>query len=115
MSRVLVVDDDPDIRALVGAYLKAGGHGAEFAEDGEAGVAAATAQAFDLILTDVRMPRLDGFGLFNALRSNPGTAQVPVIMFTAHYSRELLIKALSAGVDDFIGKPVTGPELMQVV
>jgi CheY-like chemotaxis protein len=115
MSRVLVVDDDPDLRALVGAYLKAAGHVVEFAVDGVEGVEAAARRLPELIVTDFQMPRMDGFGLFNAVRANPRAANVPVVMLTAHNSREMMNKALSLGVDDFLGKPITRDELVRVV
>lgn len=115
MSRILVVDDDPDMRALVGAYLKAAGHAVEFAEDGVAGAQAMLRQLPDLVVTDFQMPRLDGFGLFNAIRSDRRAVGVPVVMLTAHNSREMMLKALHLGLDDFLGKPVTQAELLRVV
>lgn len=115
MSRILVVDDSADLRDLVRAYLQAAGHTVELAYDGEAGLKAATREPPDLILTDIQMPRMDGFGLFSAVRSNPRTAGVPVIMLTAHNSREMLVKALQAGVDDFLGKPFNSADLLKTV
>ena len=115
MSRILVVDDSSDLRDLVRAYLQAAGHTVELAYDGEAGLKAAIKEPPDLILTDIQMPRLDGFGLFSAVRSNPRTAGVPVIMLTAHNSREMLVKALRAGVDDFLGKPFNSADLLKTV
>jgi len=115
MSRILVVDDDPDLRALVGTYLKAAGHAVDFAEDGVAGAAAAARQPPDLIVTDFQMPRMDGFGLFNAVRADPRSARVPVIMVTAHGSREMLNKALELGIDDFVTKPFERGDLLQIV
>jgi serine/threonine-protein kinase PpkA len=115
MSRILVVDDDPDIRGLLAAYLKADGHSVEFAEDGVAGAASAVRFVPDLVVADFQMPRMDGFALFNALRSTPATAKVPVIMLTAHNSPTLMIKALGMGLDDVVGKPVTREDLNKVV
>jgi serine/threonine protein kinase len=115
MSRILVVDDDPDILNLVGAYLMAEGHSVEFAASGVVGVQAAARAAPDLILTDFQMPQMDGFALFNAIRSSPRTTQVPVVMLTAHNSRALMLKALGMGLDDFLGKPITREELLRVV
>ena len=115
MSRILVVDDDPDIRSLLAAYLTADGHAVEFAEDGVAGAASAARTVPDLVVADFQMPRMDGFGLFNALRSTPATAKVPVIMLTAHSSPTLMIKALGMGLDDVVGKPVTREDLNKVV
>ena len=115
MSRILVVDDDSDMRDVVCAYLKAAGYTVDLAHDGEAGVRAAIQEPPDLIVTDIQMPKLDGFGLFNAVRSNPRTAHVPVVILTAHNNRELLLKALRLGVDDFVGKPFNSAELLKAV
>lgn len=114
MSRILVVDDDPDIRNLIGAYLKADGHAVEFAVNGIAGIGAALGEMPDLIVTDFQMPGMDGFALFNAVRAN-AAKKVPVVMLTAHHSPALMQKALGLGIDDFIGKPVTREELARVV
>lgn len=115
MSRILVVDDDPDIRNLLAAYLRADGHSLEFAEDGVTGAAVARRIQPDLVLTDFQMPRMDGFALFNAVRSVPQTARVPVVMLTAHHNQALMLKALGLGLDDFVGKPVTREELNRVI
>jgi CheY-like chemotaxis protein len=115
MSRILVVDDDPDIRALIATYLRPEGHAVEFAEDGARGLETATSLVPDLVLADFQMPRMDGFALFSALRANPKTARVPVVMLTAHHSRALMLKALAKGLDDFVGKPVTREDLVKVV
>lgn len=115
MSRILVVDDDPDIRTLVATYLRPEGHAVEFAEDGARGLEAAVNLAPDVVVADFQMPRMDGFALFSALRANPKTARVPVVMLTAHHSRALMLKALAKGLDDFVGKPVTREDLVKVV
>ncbi|MGH8481690.1 MAG: response regulator, partial [Nevskiaceae bacterium] len=114
MSRILVVDDDPDVRNLIGTYLRADGHAVEFAVNGIAGIGAALGAMPDLIVTDFQMPGMDGFALFNAVRAN-AEKKVPVVMITAHHSPALMQKALSLGIDDFIGKPVTRDELARIV
>lgn len=115
MSRILVVDDDRDMRALIGTYLEAAGHAVEFASDGQVALEAVSRRVPDLILTDFQMPRMDGFGLFNAIRSHPRASRVPVVMVTAHNSREMMQKALSLGIDEFLGKPITKDDLLRVV
>lgn len=115
MARILVVDDDPDIRDLLGVYLKADGHTPDFADSGVTAMQAAARTVPDLILTDYQMPQMDGFALFSAIRSTPQTARVPVVMLTAHNSRALMLKALGMGLDDFLGKPITREELARVV
>ncbi|MGH8706194.1 MAG: response regulator, partial [Burkholderiales bacterium] len=115
MSRILVVDDDPDIRNLLGAYLRADGHSPEYAEDGASGAEVARRIVPDLVVTDFQMPRMDGFALFNAVRAAHQTAHVPVVMLTAHSSPALMLKALGMGVDDVVAKPVTREELNRVM
>ena len=107
---VLVADDNADMRQYVVRLL-----GAHYrtvaAPDGEAALAAARAQTPDLILTDVMMPRLDGFGLLQALRADPRTRGVPVIMLSARAGGESRIEGLQEGADDYLVKPFNSREL----
>ena len=89
VSRILVVDDDAYFCSLMGLYLKAHGHEVEVAATGRAGLDSVQRAAPELILTDFQMPQMDGFALFNAVRSAPATAQVPIVMITAHRSRDM--------------------------
>ena len=115
MSLILVVDDSPEIRQLVRAYLQAAGHTVRVAPDGQAGLESAMMNLPDLIITDVRMPFRDGFGLLDAVRADRRMGHVPVMMMTAYNSREILAKALHAGVNEFIGKPFDRVDLMRLV
>lgn len=115
MSYILVVDDDPDMRALIGAYLTAAGHEVDFAADGVAATEHLWRRVPDLVVTDFQMPRMDGFSLFNAIRAQKSASRVPVVMVTAHNSRDMMQKALGLGIDDFLGKPITQADLVRVV
>ncbi len=108
--RVLVVDDNADMRDHVARIL-----GQEYdvvrAEDGQQGLELARRISPDLVLTDIMMPRLDGFGLLQALRSDPATHTVPVIFISARAGEEVRVEGLQAGADDYLVKPFTANEL----
>jgi PAS domain S-box-containing protein len=109
--RILVVDDNVDMRDYVAALL-ADEYSVQTAPDGQAALELATADPPDLVLTDVMMPRLDGFGLLAALQSNPATLHVPVVMLSARAGEEGVIEGLEAGADDYLVKPFSGRELL---
>ncbi|WP_121192173.1 SpoIIE family protein phosphatase [Motilibacter peucedani] len=109
--RVLVADDNADMRDYM-ARLLAPDHGVLVAEDGAAALGLARQAAPDLVLTDVMMPALDGFGLLAALRADPLTAQVPVVMVSARAGEEATVEGLEAGADDYLVKPFSGRELL---
>ncbi|HET9074192.1 MAG TPA: SpoIIE family protein phosphatase [Solirubrobacteraceae bacterium] len=109
--RVLIVDDNADMRRYVTSLLEPI-YRVEQAADGAAGVEAALANPPDLILTDVTMPRLDGFGLLAALRGEPRTMHVPVVMLSARAGEEGMVEGLEAGADDYLIKPFTARELI---
>lgn len=108
---VLVADDNADMRQYIVRML--GTHFRTMAvADGEAALAAAREQTPDLILTDVMMPRLDGFGLLKALRDDPRTSGMPVIMLSARAGEESRIEGMQEGADDYLVKPFSGRELL---
>jgi PAS domain S-box-containing protein len=110
-GRVLLVDDNRDMREYVQRLL-----GRKYwvtaAADGEEAIAAAREAPPDLVLTDVMMPRMDGFELLRALRAEPATAAIPVIMLSARAGEEAETEGLEAGADDYLVKPFTARELM---
>ncbi len=108
---VLVVDDSADMREYL-ARLLGEHYRVETAPDGAAAVEAATARPPDAVITDVMMPRLDGFGLLAALRAHPRTAALPVIMLSARAGQEAAVDGLSAGADEYLVKPFTAAELL---
>jgi PAS domain S-box-containing protein len=109
--RVLVVDDNADVRDYVTTLLSEV-YDVSTAADGEEGLAAALADAPDLVLTDVMMPRLDGFGLLKALREDKRTEDVPVVMVSARAGEDGTLEGLEAGADDYLAKPFAARELM---
>ncbi|HET9015517.1 MAG TPA: ATP-binding protein, partial [Thermomicrobiaceae bacterium] len=109
--RVLVVDDNADMRSYLAQLL--GAHwSVETVPDGEAALRAARRRPPDLVLTDVMMPRLDGFGLLRALRAGPRTRAIPVILLSARAGEEATVEGIEAGADDYLVKPFTARELV---
>jgi PAS domain S-box-containing protein len=109
--RILVVDDNADMRAYVTSLLS-DAYAVITARDGVEGLRAAREHVPDLILTDVMMPRMDGFSLLTALRADPATVHVPVLMLSARAGEEGMIEGLEAGADDYLIKPFAARELL---
>lgn len=109
--RVLVADDNSDMRRYVSKLL-----GDQFqiqtVPDGEAALEAIRVHLPDLVLTDVMMPKLDGFGLLKELRSSPRTSSLPVIMLSARAGEESRVEGMEAGADDYLVKPFGAKELL---
>src|SRR5215470_13288746 len=110
-TRILVVDDDAWILRMVTTVLEKRGYEVEVARDGEEGLAQAQASPPDLIITDVMMPRLDGWALVKQLRARAELALVPVIFLTALGSDEDRIRGFRLGADDYLAKPFRFEEL----
>ncbi len=110
-SRILLADDNADMREYLRRLL-ATKYEVEVVADGEAALNAANRQSFDLVLSDVMMPKLDGFGLLKALRAEEKTKTLPVILLSARAGEESLVEGMSAGADDYLIKPFSARELM---
>ncbi|MBN1206232.1 MAG: response regulator [Myxococcaceae bacterium] len=108
--RVLLVDDSPIARATEGALVKALGHAVEEAQDGEEAYAKVQANTYDLILTDVQMPKMDGFSLTRRLKTTPAVARIPVIILSSLASPEDKRRGLEAGADGYLVKGELGVE-----
>ena len=103
--RILVVDDDPGIRALCVAVLGADGYDVAEAADGQEGLVLAVADPPDLVLLDISMPVLDGFGLATALRSNERTRELPIVFISGEAQPEVEGHAYDIGALGFFPKP----------
>jgi signal transduction histidine kinase len=110
-ARILVADDNADLREYL-TRLLAPPYQVEAVSDGVAALAAVRAAPPDLVLSDVMMPRLDGFGLLRALREDPATRALPVILLSARAGDESRIEGLEAGADDYLLKPFGARELL---
>ncbi|MFI6819448.1 SpoIIE family protein phosphatase [Micromonospora sp. NPDC050187] len=110
-GRILVVDDNADLREHVTRLLAFSWEVVAVA-DGVAALEAIETSRFDLVLTDVMMPGLDGFGLVTALRANPRTRYVPIVLLSARAGSAEAVAGLSVGADDYLTKPFSGQELI---
>ncbi|MCP9800884.1 response regulator transcription factor [Synechococcus sp. RedBA-s] len=111
-ARLLLVDDEPGLRTAVQAYLEDEGFVVATANDGEEGWVAAQELIPDLVISDVMMPRLDGYGLLKRLRGDERLGGTPVIFLTAKGMTADRIEGFQAGVDDYIPKPFDPDELV---
>ena len=110
--RVLLVDDEPGLRNAVKAYLEDDGFAVTTAVDGEEGWTTAQQMIPDVIVTDIMMPRCDGYGLLKRLREDERLAGIPVIFLTAKGMTTDRISGFQAGADDYIPKPFDPDELV---
>ncbi|SRR5260221_8688029 len=115
MAKVLVIEDDEANQELVTRFLLREGHTVLHAMDGLKGVALAKSEVPDLILMDLNLPQLDGWEASRRIKSDPGTAHIPIIVLTAHALRSDVTKALEAGCDDYETKPLIYPRLMRKI
>lgn len=110
-ARILLADDNKDMRDYVKRLL-GDRYEVEAVNNGMAALATIGKRVPDLVLTDVMMPQLDGFGLLKELRTNPDTREIPVIMLSARAGEESRVEGLEAGVDDYLIKPFSARELL---
>ncbi len=108
---ILIVDDDPRGRAALESTLATEGYRVEQAANGEEAIACARRLQPDVVLLDVMMPDMDGFDVCKVLRSDPRTAEVPIILVTALDDRDALLQGIDAGADELITKPFNRLEL----
>ncbi|WP_375476851.1 ATP-binding protein [uncultured Nostoc sp.] len=110
-ARILLADDNADMRDYVNRLLSQQ-YEVESVPDGLAALDSARGRVPDLVLTDVMMPGLDGFGLLQALRADPQTQKVPIILLSARAGEEARVEGLEAGADDYLIKPFSARELL---
>jgi two-component system, cell cycle response regulator DivK len=111
--RVLVVEDNLDNMTLISDVLLSLGYDPLIAKDGEEGVRLATAEKPDLILMDLSLPKMDGWTATRHLKADPDVKHIPVIALTAHAMMGDRDRALAAGCDDYISKPISLRELAE--
>lgn len=110
-KKILIVDDDPWIRQMVGTMLEQGGHDVASAEDGEDGLEKASDFRPELIISDVMMDPMDGWTFVRTLRSHPEFVLTPVIFLTGLHSQKDRLKGFRLGADDYLTKPFNFDEL----
>jgi CheY-like chemotaxis protein len=115
MALIVVMEDDAGTRMLVASVLKKDGHEVLAAEDGVQGLELLRPRQPDLIISDVQMPRMNGFEMLAAVRQDPATAAIPVILLTSLQERVHMRIGMTTGADDYITKPFRAVELRQAV
>ncbi len=114
MQRVLVVEDSAVIQRLIAVCLRPAGIEVEARADGPSGLEAAQSSPFDLMILDVGLPRMDGWQVLEQIRSDPRTADLKVLVLTAHAQEETRERASRDGADAFITKPFRPDDLRRV-
>jgi DNA-binding response OmpR family regulator len=114
-ARILIAEDTPQAAELLEAYLGDGNFELAFATDGEETLRQVAQWKPDLILLDVMMPRISGFEVCKRLRANPATRDIAVLMITALDQHSDIERAVEAGTDDFLSKPIAKVELLRRV
>jgi CRP-like cAMP-binding protein/CheY-like chemotaxis protein len=114
-KKVLIIEDNNDIRENVVEILQLAGYDAFEAKNGKTGVELALSHSPDIILCDIMMPELDGYGVLYLLNKNPNTAAIPFIFLTAKAERLDLRKGMEMGADDYLTKPFDDMELLNAI
>ena len=115
MKKILVIDDNNDIRDNTAEILTLAGYQAYTAENGKRGVELALKEQPDLVICDIMMPELDGYGVLHLLKKNAETEKIPFIFLTAKTERGDFRKGMEMGADDYITKPFDDLELLKAV
>jgi DNA-binding NarL/FixJ family response regulator len=115
MKKILVIEDEPEMRRNLLAILKLEQFHGLGAENGRAGIELARREKPDLILCDVMMPELDGYGVLRALREETTTAAIPFIFLTAKGERRDVREGMNLGADDYLTKPVAKADLLKAI
>jgi len=113
MRRVLVIDDEADVRLLYRVNLRHAGYDVLEADDGERGIEAALEHRPDAVVLDLMMPRVDGFAVLRALRAAPEVSETPILVLTADVRRDDHRLCYELGADDVITKPFVPEALTQ--
>ncbi len=112
MSKILIVEDDLSIQALLHDFIREAGHSVVLAADGVEALAKYSGQDFDLVLLDIMLPKIDGYGVCEVIRQK---SDVPIIMLTALDGEENQIRGLDLQADDYITKPFSMPVLLRKI
>jgi len=115
MATLLVIEDEAPLRANLVRILTAEGYRVIAAADGDEGVRRAREDRPDLVICDILMPRLDGYGVLASLRSQPETAALPFIFLTASADKDDLARGLQSGANDYVTKPFKIADLLAAV
>ena len=115
MATLLVIEDEAPLRANIVRLLTAEGYRVIAAADGDEGIRRAREDRPDLVICDILMPRVDGYGVLATLRSQPETAATPFIFLTASADKEDLERGLQSGANDYVTKPFRIADLLAAI
>src|SRR5689334_11533817 len=115
MKKILVIEDEPEMRRNITTLLRYHDFQPIAAENGRKGVEAARRESPDLILCDVMMPELDGYGVLQALQTDASLARTPFIFLTAKGEKDDLRSGMNLGADDYLTKPVANADLVRAI
>jgi len=115
MKKILVIEDEPEMRRNITSLLRFYQYEPIAAENGRVGVEMARDGRPDLILCDVMMPELDGYGVLHALQADPSLARIPFIFLTAKGEKDDLRSGMNLGADDYLTKPVVNADLVRAI
>src|ERR1041384_6105387 len=115
MKKILVIEDEPEMRRNITALLRYHEYEPFAAANGREGVAMAQREKPDLILCDVMMPELDGYAVLSALQADPELGRIPFIFLTAKAEKNDLRSGMNLGADDYLTKPVANADLVQAI
>jgi len=115
MTKILVIEDQPQMRKNLATILEMESFRVFVAADGRSGLELARREGPDLIICDIMMPELDGYGVLEKLRADPATATLPFIFLTAKGDKANLRSGMNLGADDYLTKPVSREELLATV
>ena len=112
MKKILIVEDEPDIQELLRTYLEDAGYETTVAGDGVAALSLFQSRPFDLVLLDLMLPKIDGFGVCELIRQQ---SQVPILMLTALDGEEQQLRGFRLDIDDYVTKPFSMPVLLEKI
>src|SRR6266699_6431397 len=115
MKRILVIEDEHEMRRNITALLRYKEYEPIAAENGRLGVELARREKPDLILCDVMMPELDGYGVLQTLQQDAGLALIPFVFLTAKGDKDNLRSGMNLGADDYLTKPVANADLVRAI
>lgn len=115
MAKILIAEDERDIRDLIAFTLQFAGHTVVTAANGEEGLQLALKETPDLILSDVRMPKMTGYEMCRQIKAEPATAQIPVVFLSAKGQEQEVQNGLAAGAAEYLLKPFAPDQLMAKV
>ena len=115
MARILLVDDEATVRRIMELGLSKGGHSIRTAENGQKALDAILEESPDLLITDIEMPRMDGYEVATHVRNTPRLKGTPIVMVTSRVGDKHRNRAMELGVNAYLGKPFQEAQLLEAI